>query len=48
MKEDVDDASGEGVQECWFGEKGCYESSKIESGSWRDCCLSGVNLASPV
>ena len=25
-KEVVEDASGEGEQECWFGEGGCYES----------------------
>ena len=37
-KEDVKDTSGEGEQECWFGEKGCHKSSKMESGSWRDCC----------
>ena len=37
-KEDVEDASGEGEQECWFGEGGCHESSEMESGSWRDCC----------
>ena len=24
------DASGEGMQECWFGEKGCHELSEIE------------------
>ena len=24
---------GEGEQECWFGEGGCHESSKTESGS---------------
>ena len=47
-KEDLEDASGEGEQECWFGEGGCHESSKMDSGSWRDCCKSGVNLASPV
>ena len=46
-KEDVEDASGEGEQECWFGEGGCLESSKMESGSWRDCCYSGVNLVNP-
>ena len=46
-KEDVEDASGEGEQECWFG-GGCLESSKMESGSWRDCCYSGVNLATPI
>ena len=32
-KEDVEDASGEGEQERWFGEKGHHESSKMESGS---------------
>ena len=32
-KEDVEDASGEGVQEHWFGGKGCHESSEMESGS---------------
>ena len=32
-KEDVEDASGEGEQELWFGEKGCHESSEMESGS---------------
>ena len=37
-KEDVDDTSGEGEQECWFGEGECHELSKMESGSWRDCC----------
>ena len=42
------DASGEGEQECWFGEKGCHESSEMESGSWRDCYQSGVNLAIPI
>mgnify|MGYP001799030598 CR=1 FL=1 len=47
-KEDVEDTSGEGEQECWFGEKGCHELSKMESGSWRDCCQSGVNLATPI
>ena len=41
-------ASGEGEQECWFEEGGCIESSEMESGSWRDCCQSGVNLATPV
>ena len=25
-------------RECWFGKGQCYESSKMESGSWRDCC----------
>ena len=25
--------SGEGEQELWFGEKGCHESSEMESGS---------------
>ena len=37
-KEDVEDASGEGEHECWFGEGGCLKSSEMESGSWRDCC----------
>ena len=48
-KEDVEDISGEGEQEyCWLGERGCHESSKMESGNWRDCWQSGVNLAIPV
>ena len=29
-KEDVEDASGEGEQECWFGEGGCNESCEME------------------
>ena len=29
----MEDASGEGEQEHWFGEKGCDELSKMESGS---------------
>ena len=37
-KEDVEDAVGEGEQECWFEERGCHESNEMESGSWRDCC----------
>ena len=37
-KEAEEDASGEGEQECWFGEGGCRELSEMESGSWRDCC----------
>ena len=32
------DASGEGEQECWFGEGGCHKSCEMDSGSWRDCC----------
>ena len=32
-KEDVEDASGKGEQECWFGEGGCLESSEMESES---------------
>ena len=44
----MEDISEEGEQECWFGEGGCLESSKMESGSWRDCCWSGVNLATPI
>ena len=47
-KEDVEDTSGEGEQECWFGEGGWIESSEMDSVSWRDCCQSGVNLATPV
>ena len=31
-KEDVEDVSGEGEKECWFGEGGCLESSEMESG----------------
>ena len=34
-KEDVEDANGEGEQECWFGR--CLELNKMESGSWRNC-----------
>ena len=37
-KEDVEDASGEGEQECWFVEGGCLESNNMESGSWRNRC----------
>ena len=37
-KKDVEDASGEGEQECWFGEGGCHKLSEVESGSWRDSC----------
>ena len=37
----------EGEQECWFGEKGCHESSEMEKGSLRDCCQSGVNPSTP-
>ena len=44
----MEDASGEGEQECWLGEGGCIESSEMESGSWKGCCLSGVNPATPV
>ena len=47
-KEDVEDVSGEGEQKCWFGEGGSLELSKMESGSWSDCCQSGVNLATPI
>ena len=46
--EDVEDASGEGEQECWFAEGECLEQSEMKSGSWRDCCQSGVNPATPV
>ena len=47
-KEDVEDASGEGEQECRFGEGGCLKSSEMESESWKDCCQSGLNPAAPV
>ena len=32
--EDMEEASGEGEQNCWFGEKGCHESSEMENGSY--------------
>ena len=32
-KEDVEDASGEGEQECWFGEGGCLKIIK-QDGEW--------------
>ena len=44
----MENASGEGEQECWFEEEGCTESSEMENGSWRDFCQSGVNPAIPV
>ena len=47
-KEDVEESSRDGEQECWFGEGGCHESCETESGSWRDCCYSGVNPATPI
>ena len=47
-KEDVEDASGEGEQECWFREGGCHESSEMESGSGKDCWQSGVNPATSI
>ena len=31
-KEGMEDANGEGEQECWFGEGGCLESGKMEVG----------------
>jgi len=37
-KEDVADASAEGEQERWFGERGHHELSEMESGTSRDCC----------
>ena len=33
-KKDVEDASGEGEQERWFGEKGRHESSEMERGKF--------------
>ena len=47
-KGNVEDASAEEEQECWFGKDGCRELSQKESGSWRDCCQDGVNPAIPV
>ena len=47
-EEDMENASREGEQECWFEEGGCIESSEMESGNWRDCCQSGVNPATPI
>ena len=47
-EKEMENASGEGQQECWFEEGGCIESSEMESGSWRNCCQSGVNPATPV
>ena len=44
----MENASLEGEQESWFGKGGCNESSEMESGSRRDCCQSGVHLATPV
>ena len=44
----MENASGEGEQECWLEEGGCIESSEMESGSWRDYCQSGVNPATPI
>ena len=38
MTKEVEDTSGEGEPEYWFGEGGCLELSKMESGSWTDCC----------
>ena len=37
-KENVEDASGEGEQESWFGEGECLESREMKNGSWRNCC----------
>ena len=37
-KEDVEDASGEGEQEHWFGEKGRHELSEMENGRMRERC----------
>ena len=47
-KEDMEDTGGERELECWFGEGGCHELSEMENGSYRDCCYSGVNLATPI
>ena len=48
FSKDMENASGEGEQECWFEEERCMESSETESGSWRDWCQSGVNPATPI
>ena len=48
MKDDMENASGEGEQECWFEEGGCIELSEMESGRERDCWQSKVNPATPV
>ena len=37
-KEDVEDASWEGEQECWSEEGGCLDLNEMEFGCWRDCC----------
>ena len=34
-KEDVEDASGEGKQECWFGEGGCEKEDAMNRARWR-------------
>ena len=47
-EEDMENASGEGEQGCWFEEGGCKESSEMEIGSGRDCCQIEVNLATPI
>ena len=43
----MENASGEGKQECWF-EGGYIESSEMGSGSWRDCWQSGIIPATPI
>ena len=43
-KEDVEDASGGGEQECWFGDKGYHESSKGVG----EIAAKRVNSANPV
>ena len=44
----MENVNGEGEQEYWFEEGGCIESREMESGSWKDCCQSEVNPATPV
>ena len=46
VKEDVENASGEGEQEC--GEGGCHEFSKMESGVGEIAVRVGVNPATPI
>ena len=44
----MEDAGGEGDKKRWFGKGGYHESSKMERGSWRNCCQSGVNPTTPI
>ena len=45
----MENASGEGEQECWFGEGGCLESSEMESGRVGEITVRvGINPATPI